>query len=196
MVLLVFLWAIFYILHSLLASLEVKALVKNKWPGFYKFYRIGFNVFAVISFGLIWLYQRSMADDLLFIIPTWVKTSGYILMASGLILVIAALSKYDLSEFSGTKQLKSKPAEADRAGGLVTSGFNGIVRHPLYFSTVILLSGFLLQSFTLANVIFISVSLLYLYIGAKLEEKKLEKVFGEEYKQYKKRVKMLIPFVF
>lgn len=117
-------------------------------------------------------------------------------MASGIVLIIAALSNYDLAEFSGTKQLDLQPGEEDRAGGLVISGFNGIVRHPLYFATILLLTGFLLRGFTLANLVFVAISLLYLYIGAKLEEKKLEKIFGEEYRQYKKQVKMLIPFVF
>jgi protein-S-isoprenylcysteine O-methyltransferase Ste14 len=37
---------------------------------------------------------------------------------------------------------------------------------------------------------------IYIYIGATLEERKLEEVFGDEYREYKTKVRMLIPFIF
>jgi protein-S-isoprenylcysteine O-methyltransferase Ste14 len=46
------------------------------------------------------------------------------------------------------------------------------------------------------NFVSLAIIYIYIYIGATLEERKLEQVFGEEYKAYQRNVKMLLPFLF
>ena len=75
-------------------------------------------------------------------------------------------------------------------------GLNAYVRNPLYFGIIIFIFGYFIHQPTWMNFVSLIIIYAYLYIGTALEEKKLETVFGEEYRQYKKRVKMLIPFLF
>ena len=77
-----------------------------------------------------------------------------------------------------------------------TRGLHAYTRHPLYFGTIIFLLGYLLYAARLSSAVIVGVAFLYLYVGTLLEEKKLIAQFGEAYLQYKKEVKMLIPFVF
>jgi protein-S-isoprenylcysteine O-methyltransferase Ste14 len=76
---------------------------------------------------------------------------------------------------------------------LATEGVYGVVRHPQYLGIIISTVAFLIQWPTIITVAMWPV-LTYAYIRqAKKEEQELEKKFEEEYRQYKKRVPMLIP---
>jgi protein-S-isoprenylcysteine O-methyltransferase Ste14 len=77
---------------------------------------------------------------------------------------------------------------------LNTSGLNAQVRHPLYFGTLLALWGTFLLYPTDASLLVAGVSTLYLLIGSKLEERKLEQQFGDAYRSYQRKVPMLIPF--
>lgn len=80
-------------------------------------------------------------------------------------------------------------------GKLVTSGAYGICRNPLYGSVAF----FILPSITFfTNTWVYLIVSFFIYLGASIflpkEEKVLEKVFGEEYKNYSIKVNRFIPF--
>ena len=77
---------------------------------------------------------------------------------------------------------------------LQTKGLNAYVRHPLYFAILIIVWGFFLFRPTDLVLTIAIVSTIYIYIGTQLEEKKLIEEFGEAYRDYQKKVKMLFPF--
>jgi protein-S-isoprenylcysteine O-methyltransferase Ste14 len=102
-----------------------------------------------------------------------------------------ALRQYNLSEFSGFSYLKEKTKH--QAENLNTSGLNAYVRHPLYFASLIFFWGLFLAVPNNAVLVLAIISTFYLIVGTMLEEKKLVKIFGEEYIAYQKRVPMLFP---
>jgi len=57
-----------------------------------------------------------------------------------------------------------------------------------------LIFGYFLFSPTLLNIITVSCMILYILIGLRIEERKLIKVFGDKYIQYKEEVPELIPW--
>ncbi|MCB0855774.1 MAG: protein-S-isoprenylcysteine methyltransferase, partial [Bacteroidetes bacterium] len=59
----------------------------------------------------------------------------------------------------------------------------------------ILVGNFLLHT-SLQVLIFTLITLIYLIVGTILEEKKLVNEFGDAYRDYQKKVKMLIPYIF
>jgi protein-S-isoprenylcysteine O-methyltransferase Ste14 len=118
-------------------------------------------------------------------------TAGYVVLGVGLLLVIAALRGYNLSEFAGWAYLRHGAAAAET--GLNTRGFNEVVRHPLYLGMLIGLGGFFMLAPTLPCLIFVGCAALYVLVGARLEERKLVQRFGAAYVRYCQRVPMLVP---
>ena len=84
----------------------------------------------------------------------------------------------------------------EKTSKLVTSGIYKYIRHPLYSSLFLLTWGILFKhpDWILLNVaIFASV---FLFLTARADEKECIKYFGENYRDYMKRTKRFIPFLF
>ena len=116
---------------------------------------------------------------------------GGVLLGCGGVVVLGAFRHYRSAEFLGLDQLRANGIPEHAA--LNTSGWNARVRHPLYFGTLLALVGGLLVSCMLEHCVFVGISIAYLYVGATLEERKLVKAFGDEYRAYQREVPMLIP---
>jgi protein-S-isoprenylcysteine O-methyltransferase Ste14 len=85
--------------------------------------------------------------------------------------------------------------KADRTEPLVIVGPYKHVRHPLYFSVVILLLGWwLLLDLTFLLFSTVLLMLYFNYVVAPFEEAELRAIFGEQYKRYIEEVPRLIPF--
>lgn len=183
---------LFYVLHSVLASNKVKTFFQSKIIS-KRFYRLGYNLVAIGTLFIIFFFYRKINSPFIFQ-SSWLHSLGGFLALVGIILLIVSLLQYNLREFLGFQQLKNKSPRTITE--LKTSGINSYVRHPLYFATLCLLWGYFLYHPTYLFLVVAVISSLYLYFGTKLEEQKLVDEFGEAYKIYKKKVKMLIPFVF
>ena len=183
---------LFYVLHSVLASNNVKTFLQNKFIS-KRFYRLGFNLFALLNLFLVFFFFRKINSPFLFKIEG-LQLFGGVLVVVGILLLIAALLQYNLREFTGLQQLKNKSTTT--INELKTSGLNSYVRHPLYFATLCLLWGYFLYHPTYLILVTAIISTIYIYVGTKLEEQKLIEDFGEAYKIYQKKVKMLVPYIF
>ncbi|MEM7062171.1 MAG: methanethiol S-methyltransferase [Cyanobacteria bacterium P01_B01_bin.77] len=74
----------------------------------------------------------------------------------------------------------------------VTPGPYNYVRHPLYVG--FLLAFWATPTMTVAHLVFALVITLYVLAAIQLEERDLVNAYGEDYKNYRRRVPMLIPF--
>lgn len=71
-------------------------------------------------------------------------------------------------------------------------GLYAWVRHPIYTAGLIFLW---LTPILTSNLLAMNIGLtLYILIGAWLEERKMVAEFGEAYREYQRRVPMLIPY--
>lgn len=76
---------------------------------------------------------------------------------------------------------------------LVTAGVYSIVRHPQYFGWILAHVGVSVLLSVRYSMLFTPVLLILIYLISKKEEDELIKEFGKEYKDYQKKVPMLIP---
>ena len=76
---------------------------------------------------------------------------------------------------------------------VIDTGVFSLVRHPLYFSALLVYVGFFFTTLSLFSLLlFICIILFYDYI-ARFEEKKLQEEFGEAYTSYKKKTTKWFP---
>lgn len=76
---------------------------------------------------------------------------------------------------------------------LQIKGLHKHMRHPLYSGTLLFFTGICVAFPFYKNWYLLLLMIVYLFIGMWLEERKLIHVFGDEYKDYMRRVKRLIP---
>jgi len=185
MLLLAISWALYFFIHSALASLWVKEKVRSYLPSISSYYRIIYNMIAIL--GLLPLLAWSISKPINMEIP-FHQILGGLISLIGLYFMRKAFQSFDMAEFLGLK--------SDGDALLVTKGMYGYVRHPLYFASILLIGGLFLLFPSHTMLMVMLVSYVYIIIGSKLEERKLRKQFGQPYKDYAKQVKALIPYVY
>jgi protein-S-isoprenylcysteine O-methyltransferase Ste14 len=77
---------------------------------------------------------------------------------------------------------------------LISNGAYKYIRHPMYFSVLLIMGGVIIMDINLINVICYSVLVIVLYLKGKKEEMLWNEKL-EEYARYKERTKMFIPFI-
>ena len=188
--LLVIAWCV---LHSAMISVTVTEYFKKRLGPNFRFYRLFFNLIAILTLIPVALFAYSIRTQPIF------QWDGYMRIGQMLVLVITVMllfiggRHYDLRQVLGIKQIKERTSNKaiTDTGELDTSGILGITRHPWYLATILLIWARKLDvSAVFLNVILTS----YLIVGTYLEEKKLIREFGEKYAAYQNRVSMLLPY--
>lgn len=90
-------------------------------------------------------------------------------------------------------QLVFKKIEKDTE--IVTSSVFKLVRHPMYFGSILLFFSFVILSYSLLAFLVWLVICLFYYFISRFEEKLLIDKFGNKYKKYQEEVPMFIPFL-
>lgn len=181
-VILLFALALWGVIHSVLASSFAKDML-----GGASFYRLGYNIFAVLSFAPILYLTTVLPDRPLYQVSAPWSTLMRGGQALALLMLIIAFLQTDSLSFVGLRQL----FEAENSGQLVTRGLYKVVRHPLY--TFSLLFIWLSPTVSLNLLTFYVGVTFYTLVGAYFEERKLLREFGHAYAEYRRVTPMLIP---
>lgn len=198
-VIIVFLFALFGVSHTILASSSIKKRIIENAGNKIAFYRLFYNIISVIIFlaineiapkpGLI-IYDLPYPYDLV----------SVALQVVFLGLLIWTIRYIDGKEFLGISQIVRyykgtyDTKELDEKQSLVIKGPFKFVRHPIYlFSFLFLLVRPTMDLFYLISLICI---LAYFIIGSYYEEKKLIERFGDDYIEYQNKVPRIFPIKF
>lgn len=106
-------------------------------------------------------------------------------------LVIFHLNKAAMGDILTIKILQI--AEGQK---LLTDGYYKHIRHPAYLGAVLLVVGLPIACSSLYGFSVMVMAILFLNLRIRIEEKMLIDAFGEEYIEYMKRTKKLIPFIY
>ncbi len=174
-------WLLFYGIHSALASEKVKTSI----PISARIYRLLYNFISTVLFFSLLLLGAMIYSVLLFPPSDVNNYLGLMLAAVGLFVIKRAFRNYNTRAFLGLK--KSLHEE------LKTEGIQSKIRHPLYTGTILLVIGYVLFNPLLTSLVILVALLVYLPFGIHWEEKKLIKLYGEAYEEYRKQVPALIP---
>ncbi len=187
------LWIAYCAVHSALISPTVTDFLKRTLGDKFRFYRLFFNTFSVITLIPLLRYTHSARwqTELLFSWEGHLRIVQYFLIAVAAILVLGGARRYSMLQFLGIQQIFQRSGSAMTESGEVDSrGVLSVVRHPWYVAVFILLWA---KDLNLAAITVNWVLSAYLVIGTLLEERKLVLEFGDKYKDYQRRVSMFIP---
>ncbi len=79
---------------------------------------------------------------------------------------------------------------------LITTGIYRFIRHPLYSSLLLLAWGIFFKLPSFFGGILVAAATVFLVLTAKADEAECAKFFGESYREYMKKTKMFIPYLF
>jgi protein-S-isoprenylcysteine O-methyltransferase Ste14 len=101
--------------------------------------------------------------------------------------------RYDIGRLAGLTQIRigqrQIPDGPDEL--FVVTGLHRYVRHPLYSASILFLMGGATSLLGLTTAIFATS---YFVIGMKFEDRKLARLYGDIYRDYRQRTPALIPF--
>lgn len=187
------LWLFWCFVHSALISRSVTTFCEMKLGPLFRFHRIAYNLFALVTLIPIALYERSMESPLVFRWTGPTAAVQVLLIISSLLLFLGGGRHYDGLTFLGLRQIGvgGRRSLLTPSGRLEMDGILHVTRHPWYLGAILLVWSRNLWLSTLITNIILTV---YILIGTILEERKLVAEFGDEYRRYQSDVSMLFPF--
>jgi protein-S-isoprenylcysteine O-methyltransferase Ste14 len=178
--------ALFGILSIPVIALSWRALFTVSSHGFYRFFAWE---------GILWLIASNYSywfDD-----PFSLKQIiSWVLLILGGYLVIAGIQ--DFKKYGKIDRSRDEKIlfDFEKTTKLIDRGVYKYIRHPLYASLISLTWGIFFKN-PETGLFFVSLlSTLLFYVTSRFDEKECIAYFGDIYRDYMKRSKMFIPFLF
>ena len=187
-------WIFWCVVHSVLISLKFSQFLQEKLKEAYRFFRLFYNIFSILTFAIIIYYSWRIKGKIVFSWEGYSQIIQWILLLASFYLFWAGAKSYDIKQFLGLSQIKNKNSSKTLSPDdeISISGIMGKVRHPWYVAGILFIwtiSSDIYMSSLATNIIFTT----YLILGAFIEEKKLIAVYGDQYRRYQKNVAMFFP---
>ena len=187
------LWIGWCVVHSLPVAPTVTAYFRRRLGERFRFYRVIYNMLAVLTLLPVLAYTFSLQGDTLFEWEGYLAVVPYALIFVSGLLFLSGMRHYDMAQFLGLRQLKErKDCKAITEDcSLDTSGILGATRHPWYLGGILIVWA---RDLDISALITNAIITGYFIIGTFLEERKLVRQFGADYRNYQQRVSMLLPY--
>jgi protein-S-isoprenylcysteine O-methyltransferase Ste14 len=186
-------WSVWCTLHSALISITVTEYMKGRLGDRFRYYRLSYNIVSLATLLPLVSYSLSIQGESIFRWEGSLAIVKYLLLATCLLLFIAGGRHYSMFQFLGIRQIRA--GQLDRAlsgqGTFIASGVHRMTRHPWYLGGMMIVWARDLSLSTILNNVVITS---YFIIGSILEERKLVREFGEQYREYQRNVPMVFPF--
>ncbi len=187
------LWILWCTLHSILIAPTVTDYMKKRLGERFRFYRLFYNIVSSVTLAPLLCLSISIRGTPVFRWGGPTVIVRYLLLLTSIYLFAAGARHYSLSQFLGIHQINTGQANytLSEYGRFDTSGILALIRHPWYTAGILIVWAQDISPSTFLINIVISI---YFVIGAILEERKLLREFGENYRDYQRNVSMFIPF--
>ena len=185
-------WAAWCVVHSLLIVPSIKLKMAHLLGSRMRFYRIFYNLVAIVTAAPLVYLEYARRGPLLFAWEGGLRPVRFLMLALAVFLFASGARHYDGLRMLGLRQLKEgdRCSLAQEGCRLETGGILGVIRHPWYAGGIVLLW---MREVDAAGLAVNLVLTAYLLLGAWLEERKLEAIFGQAYRRYRKQVSAFFP---
>ncbi len=180
---------LFFLQHSIMIRPSARARLEQAIPNHY------FGAVYTIASGiplllLVLLWQES--GNLIYDQPSvmrWIVRSLAFLALTGVFWSVIALRSFDSF---GIRKIKEKfGVVAPRSMAISSKGPYGYSRHPIYLCAIVLF--WTNPSLSIERILFNTLFTIWIVVATRLEERDLVNEFGQDYRDYQKKVPMLVP---
>lgn len=178
-------FGVFAVHHSVFARAPIKAALARIIPDdLMRSVYVWTASLLLIAVVALW---SPIGGDL-YHVTGWPAFALVAVQISGIVLIARAVAGIDPLELAGIRRQTTRDE-------LQIAGPYAWVRHPLYLGWVIAVCG--TPHMTGDRLIFSAITTIYLMMAVPWEERSLTMSYGEEYRQYQRRVRWrIIPYVF
>jgi protein-S-isoprenylcysteine O-methyltransferase Ste14 len=175
---------IFILLTIPIAAISWRSLTSLKNHGLYRFISWECILWLVISNIGYWFKDAFSINQII----SWILLfAAFYPLITG-VYIMKKAGKVD-------KNRDSSLYRFEKTSEVIETGIFKYIRHPLYCSLLLLTWGVFFKHIDYVLLIISVVSTIALFLTARMEEKENIRYFGNQYQEYMKRTKMLIPFV-
>lgn len=181
----------FAIQHSVMARKQFKQWWTQFVPKSVE--RSTYVLFSTLALALLLWQWRPIPAVVWHVDNPQIATAMIGLSFAGWLIVLSSTFLINHFELFGLHQVannlagRSMPAPRFR-----TPLYYKFVRHPLYLGFII--AFWSAPTMTVGHLLFAAVTTAYIFVGALLEEQDLIDLFGDDYRRYRERVSMLVPW--
>ncbi|MFQ5623487.1 MAG: methyltransferase family protein [Paracoccaceae bacterium] len=199
-------FALFGLLHSLGAQEPFKDWLARRTSVFFVryFWRLIYCSlsFWAVYFGVASLHWGGNPDSNIWLVvyPDWLWEGMLVLHLVSIAVMYVAFVQSDYPQFLGFTQawqgmralagLPERPLTLFGTDRLEIRGIYGWVRHPMLSAGLLFL---LTSGPSLNNLIYSAMYAVYMVLGGWYEERRMIRVFGQQYQDYRRRVGAFVP---
>lgn len=147
-------------------------------------------LYVAVQFILLILIVFSSAIEFKYYPRTLIPVVHYI----GVTLILLGAMMFSVILISFGQLMTPSPIPREKAI-LKTTGFYALVRHPMYFTVLVLMLGVILYFQAFYNILWLPVLFFFFIAKSAVEEKHLKNKFPN-YSDYSRKVKRLIPYIY
>jgi protein-S-isoprenylcysteine O-methyltransferase Ste14 len=188
----VLLMSVFAVQHSVMARRQFKEWWTQFVPKSVE--RSTYVLLASLALVLLFWQWRPIPAVVWQVADPQTATAIMALSLVGWVLVFTSTFLINHFELFGLHQvannLVGRPMPAVR---FKTPVLYKVVRHPIYLGFII--AFWAAPTMTVGHLLFAAVTTAYIFVGIFLEERDLIEMFGDEYRRYRRRVAMIVPFL-
>ena len=161
-----------------------------------RYYRLTFTVVSIATTAAVAHVIYATPDTHIWSAPLWLSIMMQAARIVAVIFAVRSFWGFSLAEFTGVTQATNPATGGDMEGMrssdvLITDGGYAVVRNPLYFAGIVIMS--LDPTISSNGLIVSAIADLYFVFGALIEERRMLARFGDAYRLYKMDVPLLVP---